>query len=96
MGHLGQRYCGVEQLVSSLGSYPEGRRFESCPRYKVKIMKSTFSISVDSDIEDQVIKLSETELPRGISKSAMAEILLDEAIKARKAKRTPKAIKKHA
>ena len=23
---------GVEQMVSSSGSYPEGRRFESCPR----------------------------------------------------------------
>ncbi len=58
-------------------------------------MKNTFSISVDSDIEDQVVKLSETELPRGISKSAMCEILLDEALKARKGKKHTKKAKLH-
>lgn len=27
-------FSAVEQMVSSLGPYPEGRRFESCPRYE--------------------------------------------------------------
>ncbi len=34
-------YCGVVAVVSSPGSYPGGRRFESCPRnqYKQKYLK---------------------------------------------------------